>query len=147
MGADLIGYLVKGPRKISEAKWRKAEKEMLQRMELMWTTHKLICPDCGKEIDITDPDAVDWGCPHCDSDAPRVLMDIDDREAFDSFMKDMKKWPPQCRDTAMRGDPDDDKQVLLFAGEMSWGDEPCGYGFDYLKKLTRSGLGELVGVR
>ena len=147
MGADQIGFLVKGPRKITKTAWKQASKTLLARLEPMWTTHKLECPECGFIIDTTDPDACECGCEHCGSDGPRFLMALENRGDFDTFMKEMEAWPPGGRDVSMRQDPDDAKTVLVFAGEMTWGDSPSGYGYGYIHKLMSTGLGASVGVR
>lgn len=147
MGADQIGFLVKGPHKITKTTWKKAAKTLLARVEPMWLTHKLDCPECGFSIDTTDPNACECGCERCGSDGPRFLMELESRDDFDTFMKEMEVWPPGARDVASRRDPDDPDSVLVFAGEMSWGDSPSGYGYEYLNKLMTTGLGKLVGVR
>jgi len=147
MGADQIGFLVKGPRRFTKTALKKAAKTLLSQLEVMWTTHRLECPECGYSIDTTDPDACENGCEHCGSDGPRFLMELTDRHAFDAFMSTMAAWPPGGRDVAFRQDPDDRKSLLVFAGEMTWGDTPSGCGYDYLNKLMSTGLGALLGVR
>jgi hypothetical protein len=51
------------------------------------------------------------------------------------------------RDTCSRTDPDDPRQKLVYAGEMSWGDEPQGLGYQMLKKAFAWGFAKALGVR
>jgi hypothetical protein len=47
----------------------------------------------------------------------------------------------------IRDHPADARQRLLFAGEMSWGDEPQGYGYQKLKQTFAWGFAEALGIR
>ena len=147
MGADLIGYLVKGPKEISAAAWDAAEAKLVARLEPMWLGAKVDCPDCGEPIDCADPDEFEYGCPACGSDSIKVMAELEDRDSVTQFMAKLRAWPPGARDVASRPDPDNDAEILVFAGEMSWGDSPCGYGYAYLRDLVLSGVGTDVGVR
>lgn len=51
------------------------------------------------------------------------------------------------RDTVKRTDPDDPEQQIVVAGEMSWGDEPGGYGYQMLKAADYLQLMPLLGIR
>ena len=146
MGADLIGFLVKGPQKISEETWAEAEAKLVARLEPMWLGAKVDCPDCGEPIDCSDPDEVEYGCEKCGSDCIKVMAQLEDRDSVTKFMARMRHWPPGGRDVAKRDDPDSG-ELLIFAGEMSWGDAPCGCGYEYLHDLVLSGVAADVGVR
>lgn len=147
MGADLIGFLVKGPQKISDETWAEAEAKLVARLEPMWLGAKVDCPDCGEPIDCSDPDELEYGCENCGSYSIKVLGQLADREAVTAFMARMRHWPPGGRDVAQRNDPDVTDGILVFAGEMSWGDSPTGYGYGYLHDLVLSGVAADVGVR
>lgn len=147
MGADLVGFLLKGPSKINEEVWAAAEAKLVARLEPMWLGASIDCPDCGEPIDCADPDDIEYGCDKCGSEAIKVMANLDDRESVTAFMQQMRHWPPDARDAASRDDPDTPGQLLIFAGGMSWGDDPDGYGYKYLHDLVLSGVAKDVGVR
>jgi hypothetical protein len=51
------------------------------------------------------------------------------------------------RDTCSREDPDNPHKKLVYAGEMSWGDEPQGQGYQMLKRALAWGFAEALGIR
>jgi hypothetical protein len=52
---------------------------------------------------------------------------------------------PDLRDCASRNISDD--EFVLFCGEMTWGDEPEGGGYQMLKSLFMLGIDEELGLR
>lgn len=121
MGADQIGYLVKGPTRIPAGRLKAAVRACKRlRQELM--------RDAGAGTDV-DP-----------RDIP------EDPEAA---IREFVEWwrVLDCRDTCSRPDPDDPRQKIVYAGEMSWGDEPDGYGYRMLKRAFTWGFAEALGIR
>lgn len=56
----------------------------------------------------------------------------------------------EFRDMSSREDPDnecDNDRKVVVAGEMSWGDEPDGLGYQLLKKAFGLGIAQLLGVQ
>jgi hypothetical protein len=51
------------------------------------------------------------------------------------------------RDLATRDDPDRPRRKVVVAGELSWGDEPDGAGYQLLKKAFGLGIAERLGVK
>ena len=136
MGADLIGYIVKGPVSIKD---KKAKATLFaQSVRLGHATH---CGNCDVDFD-ADPD--DNMCPECGAE---ILVFQTRKEAAAFAMRYMKDWPPDFRDVASRIDPDDPTQVIVFAGEHSWGEEPEGGGYGYMKDILTTGLASFMGVR
>ena len=136
MGADLIGYIVKGPTRIKD---KKAKAVLFaQSVQLGAATH---CGNCDVDFD-ADPD--DDTCPECGTE---LLTFKTRKEAAAFAMRYMKDWPPDFRDVASRIDPDDPTQVIVFAGECSWGEEPEGGGYGYMKDILTTGLASFMGVR
>ena len=57
-------------------------------------------------------------------------------------------WNKGCfRDMAARQDPDNPARQIVVAGDMSWGDEPDGLGYQLLKKAFGLGIAQLLGVQ
>jgi len=50
------------------------------------------------------------------------------------------------RDLAFRIDPEKPGRKVVVAGELSWGDEPDGRGYQMLKKAFGLGIAQLLGV-
>ena len=56
-------------------------------------------------------------------------------------------WNDGCfRDIAFRIDPDKPGRKVAVAGELSWGDEPDGLGYQMLKKAFGLGIAQRLGV-
>jgi hypothetical protein len=54
---------------------------------------------------------------------------------------------PNHRDTAWREDPDKPERKVVIAGELSWGDEPDGAGYQMLKRAFGLSIAQFLGVR
>jgi len=50
------------------------------------------------------------------------------------------------RDLAFRVDPDEPGRKVVVAGELSWGDEPDGLGYQMLKKAFGLGIAQRLGI-
>jgi len=137
MGADLIGYIVKGPAKLPKNAVKLAIKSLkAQRKRLIAGVKE--CEVCGQDMVEGETCSCGW---------PVIEKDTTD-EAISELAKELvNEWPPTYRDCCSRQDPDDPKQVIVFAGDMSWGDEPENAGYQYLKKLINSGIGEVLKIR
>jgi hypothetical protein len=61
------------------------------------------------------------------------------------FVDDWNK--PHYRDMASRPDPDDRNRKVVLAGELSWGDEPEGAGYQLLKRAFGLGIAQSLGVK
>ena len=51
------------------------------------------------------------------------------------------------RDLSFREDPEKPDRKVVVAGELSWGDEPGGYGYQLLKKAFGLTIAQLLGVK
>ena len=89
----------------------------------------------------------------------RVLADcgheVESDHVFASTPQDLAKeihefvggWNAGCfRDLAFRDDPDKPGRKVVVAGELSWGDEPDGRGYQMLKKAFGLTIAQRVGV-
>ena len=137
MSADMTGYLLKGPAKLPKNAEKIAEKELLNLRKRLLKNPK-VCGNCGNKLED--------GCP-CYCGWPVIGKDATDGEIRSLAKELVEGWTPDNRDTASRLDPDNRKKVIVFAGDMSWGDEPEGGGYQYLKKLCLSGVAEALKIR
>ena len=56
-------------------------------------------------------------------------------------------WNDGCaRDLACRPDPEHPGRKVVVAGELSWGDEPDGFGYQTLKRAFGLGIAQALGV-
>jgi transcription elongation factor Elf1 len=149
MGADMIGYLAKGPYTITKAKRKAAARELLRLARIWLLENTYTCCTCGAvETDIEEAVKDHLDCQNCGVRYPVYLQDI---KCLSHAEKKVAAWcdywPPTWRDCARRPDPDDKKQVLVFAGDMSYGESPDGAGYEYLAELLNSGISDLLGIR
>lgn len=81
--------------------------------------------------------------------------DVEAQYVFDGTLEGLAKevrefvsgWNDGCfRDLAYRDDPDKSRRKVVVAGELSWGDEPDGRGYQMLKKAFGLGIAQLLGV-
>jgi hypothetical protein len=136
MGADLIGYLVKGPAKIPESRIKAAVRKCLkQRQTLLDDAGK--GANRGQRMDVALSATGEYFDPEEIPENPEAEI----REFVDW-------WHGMGgRDTCCRTDPDNPREMLVFAGDMSWGDEPDGYGYQMLKRAHTWGVAEALGLR
>ena len=136
MGAEQVGYLVKGPIRIPAGKIKAA------------------VAACKRQRQALLKDAGEGATRGERSDAALSATG----EFFDP--EDIPKNPSSAirafvawwhctegRDTCSRVDTDDPRQKLVYAGEMSWGDEPEGHGYQMLKRAFAWGFAEALGIR
>jgi hypothetical protein len=153
MGADFICYMLVGPSKLSRSKalHKKAEKMLISYCDVATDAKKLTDIIDSGSIEgaesaqqLLDALKLDLFKPHeeiCDclwaaayQDNPVRLID----ELFDVW--------DGSRDSAYRNDPRDPKRRFWTAGEMSWGDEPDGFGYQTMKHADAVGLLALYGI-
>lgn len=172
MGADLICYIAKGPKKFSQPQRRAADRWLRQlwgplkkayhRWEQEGTVEKspaaleLRRVMRGLQVSESKRHSTIWVGP---ADPDDFYLD----EVVSSYrwLKELKEATPSRflrvfldfwvrgtpRDTATRDDPDNRAQQIVVAGEMSWGDEPEGYGYQMLKAANYLQLMPLLGIR
>ena len=147
MGADLIGYLVKGPKVITDKQVQKAANTLLKIVAERRGRGVTFCVNCEEEVLIEDDEPTT--CSTCGADLDGQELDgIETKEEAVAFVrKFVNDWPPDWRDSTWRYDPDNPKEILVFAGELSWGDTPQGGGYEYLDHLMKSGIAHLLGIR
>ena len=136
MGAEQVGYLVKGPKRIGGRAIGRAVRECVRHRQGMLS----LC-DGAKDAEAGMAAMIEHAGERFDpADIP---------EDPSAAIREFADWwnSPGSRDTSLRDDPDDPKQRLLYAGEMSWGDEPGGQGYGMLKRAFCWGFAEALGIR
>lgn len=132
MGADLIGYLVLGPRQIERS---------TADFEAFFDQHKSRFEDAAPE----DPDVI----VPCDTEQWEAESHALSREAFvkgcEAFVE---FWNfNNSRDCASRALPGaEDTRKVMFAGDMSWGDTPEGHGYQCFEFVEKFDLYEFFDL-
>ena len=136
MDADLIGYLCIGPQKISNRRFLKAVETARETlMELKsWR-------DGGEMPEYLE----DYGNGIDDVKQLKSYIDInaDPYDIVNEIVKFWENW--NSRDCASR--LLNKKEQIIFAGEMTWGDEPDGVGYKCLKRMFILGIDKELGIR
>ena len=165
MGADLIGWHAKGPASLTLTDERREQIiDQLEQIAHWWrglpedvhddeTDEKLLAAISGCPLP-TDLDMLVG-----DTAGFRLVMGWLERDEHGQPVANLREhltaltkklpadWPPTFRDSSYVQDPDDHEQLLVFAGELSWGNEPEGGGFTTLKMLALTGIGAAVGIQ
>jgi hypothetical protein len=137
MGADLIGYMCIGPKKISKAQAQAAEEKAWQIFQGLRAWWKAV------ETEAESPPEIERALSLAQIDDPRELESLafgEDKDIETATKEDIVAlvdeiagfWNDPCsRDVVDRLISDSEK--VVFCGDMSWGDEPEGYGYRMLK--------------
>lgn len=73
------------------------------------------------------------------------LTQIDHKKVVEDLF-DLWNGQEAARDWAERSVPYDVLKKVVVAGDMSWGDEPEGWGFETLKQTDALGIHPIVGI-
>ena len=136
MGAEQIGYLVKGPLRISERRIPAAVQACRQRKAAL--------------LQAGGPDADEWDRSQAALAVTDACFDPENiPEDPSPVIREFLDWwaTLNARDTCSRWDPDDPRQQLVYAGEMTWGDEPTGHGYEMIQRALAWGFADALGVR
>jgi hypothetical protein len=144
MGADIIGYHVLGPPKLTRSLRSKAVKRINDMKEAL----EEICNDEEAEDGPVPDDFIDLlktplfrhlSAQTEFSDLSFIREVHDPGKLVDEFMN---FWDDPCfRDATSRIFTVKGQKVkVVFAGEMTWGDEPEGWGYTTLKAADYLGL-------
>lgn len=161
MGADLIGYFAKGPRKLPKRDIPGAIAEADRRLAWLRKARPIVetqppaaVIDLLEDCPWLDPkqlkrkvDEVDW-IQLRDNIAYllNTAGDIEDLTGEKLVRQFIQDWPPEFRDSAHIVDPDCPRKLIVFAGERTWGDPPEGAGFKLLSQAGILGIAPILGV-
>lgn len=170
MGADLIGYIVVGPAELDKSKEKKQalmeqaekDKKLIDEISKLLTEKGLDDADYDAQIAaLSDKQRTyveglnerregdSW---FREEEDVNNLLDWAEEaftpEAVESIIEDLfAVWDNGARDSMSRSLPGDPTQRILACGELSWGDEPDGWGYQTLKKADRAGILDAYGIR
>jgi len=164
MGADLIGYFAIGPRKLDDARmnaaiaeadrrlhWLREAQTVLgspepldhERIRQLLSTSPYLLPDTElNEIESFDIDQLHTQLHQLIG----MIDDLDTLTGKAAVDRVIREWPPYFRDSASIPDPESPDRVIVFAGELSWGDTPEGAGFRFLGETATLGIAETFGI-
>jgi hypothetical protein len=158
MGADLIGYMVKAPVELPKDR---IDEAVAQANSVISFAHEFVKKQEDneegytllEELGYTDEDVAkalgNSELDDCELENELEVLagryDIGDGEKVVKEFLD--NWPYIGRDVSFRRDPDDDSQCYMFAGDMSWGDEPEGFGYETLRSVFQLGFAEYFNIR
>ncbi len=141
MGADQIGFLFKGPIKLDTTRTTtqlaiERGKKVVEAIRWL-TTHDELPDHLSESLAHVDGDTIDEFVqdPGSVPDPERTVKDL------------IEWWHGTARDTCRRVDPDDTEHVIGFAGEMTWGDEPAGFGYQTMKAAALFNILDLFEIR
>ena len=145
MGADMIGYIIAGPEKLTDesliAKARENARYVVGKLK-----------DYLEFRGVSDELPLRGSAATLDDRVKRIIMDncAMGADYFDGFNVEefitefVEFWnSPTSRDAVWRMVGD---QKVVFAGGMSWGDSPSGYGFTMLRDAEELGLTDDLGL-
>jgi len=136
MGAEQIGYLVKGPARIPERRIPAAVRACKRRR--------------AELLELAGPNADDYDRCNAALELTDACFDpLDIPEDPEPTIREFVDWwsTLDARDTSSRPDPDDPRQRLVYAGEMCNGDEPAGLGYRMLMQALVCGYAGPLGIR
>jgi hypothetical protein len=156
MGADQVGYLWTQPMAYDEANLRAV---LTQRFQELRTEleHAQAQP---KDISSTEQEAKrrsaerfprlerirSWAGFACIADAIQVWSErILAVDVVEQVLNHLTTLPG--RDTTSRDDVDHPSRRLCFAGEMTWGDEPTGFGYRCMQIIYAADLTGPLDIR
>ncbi len=153
MGADLIGYQTMIPDKFT-AKEKKILNKHLDDFETLLTSKDFV-KNLAKETSANDPllSQLNILSPLLVDDmSNRITYDEESYEELEDLINEVIEIIPEARQFIEHtnfGGRDCSSRIYtilgrqfhsIFAGEMSWGDEPEGEGYAQLKNLDKVGL-------
>jgi hypothetical protein len=139
MGADLIGHLMVGPAKLDSSKREEAIKRVVDNMTWAFA-HK-------DDKDLSESD--EWKLEAINNE---WIMD-EETEPNPEYAEELVDglldlWPFEGRrTTVIRQDPYNQDRLILFTGEMSWGDSPDTDEFRIISVLAAFEALEIFNIR
>lgn len=163
MGADLICFILKGPEKLdvklTSQAIKKGRATIYCVQEIVNANSTGFFADFEKALDKIDlrpllhllhpsvpvakrKSAIIGLEPE---DTYEYLLNLDPKNVCQDFM-DLWSGKISVRDTYSRLDPDNRKKQIMVAGELSWGEEPSGTGYQTLKAAIDLGIASTFKV-
>lgn len=154
MGADLIVFIVKGPATISPEATAEAIKAAEKVSSFVKQITEKAYDDDNDEDQVWEELMEAWettplahlNVDYFDDFSDLERLEVDAKEVVEEFVEHWNSGE-LFRDESTRPDPDDETQRIHVAGELSWGDEPEGNGYQALKQLSDLNAFKALGFR
>jgi hypothetical protein len=144
MGADLVGYHVMGPMKLDGRKKKAAIRQVTEMKKVLKEFYNIHGRDPDSAF-VKDLYKATFFTHLCSSTLLEELRCLDEIKYPEKFVTEfLSFWKSPYNDCSYRITPTG--LMVIFAGEMSWGDEPSGSGYQMLKKAEFSGLMDLYDI-
>lgn len=145
MGANFLSYTLFGPYNLSRAK--RLENRAIKRLSRFIDVavrfqelENMVGDEVETEIqalldevNIDDSNELHWALSYRD-DPARLINEL------------MIVWHDGSSDSAYRRDPLHHDRKIWTAGEMSWGDEPDGFGYQTVAHADKAGILSIFGI-
>lgn len=139
MGADLVGYLLKGPKRIDEEKQSAAIAQIKRVQELI---QRITADDPDDDIEAA---TAEFQRLVFDRYRPMDTYDCVPEDLINEFVD---LWETSAsRDVVSGTDPDDKTQQIMFAGGTSYGDDPDGFGYQTIHMLNAFNGLTILGIK
>lgn len=148
MGADLIGYLVKVPRKFEEDRLNEARTHLKLVLDTASTLKGALMDAKGDYENETVQNLINR-LNDLFEYSSNSIEDVEDvaEQVYEGLVDDvLAVCAGRFRDCSVRDDPHNENFRIVFAGELSWGDEPEGAGYTTLKAADQIGLFPILGI-
>jgi len=144
MGADLVGYLVIAPNQISGDMVDAAVAQAVATCDLARTWLRLEQTGNTEALEAFKLPAL-WEHENLAPDDVADLAAMGEAECRKAVEETIDfLHAPDSRDCALRSIDED--RFALFCGEMSWGEEPEGDGYQILKRMFLLGVDQALGI-
>jgi hypothetical protein len=152
MGADLITYICVGPKKIKLSETRRRSlvgRAMSRRKKVLAAAGRGLAEARGLSLEkLQRSDSYecwleDFLRNECDGE--EILVNVTPKDVRTTLVQLVDLWNGGnvARDQSYRFWKN---RRIVVAGEMSWGDEPEGYGYQLLKRARAMGLLDALGI-
>jgi hypothetical protein len=152
MGADLITFICVGPKKLTLSETRrqnlvrqvmsrrkkvlaKAGRDLAEALQL--SLEKL------QQLNDYESSLEDFLRNECDGE--EILVNVTPKDVRETLVQLVDLWNGDERPHDLAYRLWKNRRIVV-AGEMSWGDEPEGYGFQLLKRAQAMGLLDALGI-
>jgi hypothetical protein len=139
MGMDLIGFILKGPRKFTDEQIKDAQAKVVEAFQYL--------------RDNEDPDRVGsdnyehshWNDLEMYLGLPREgeCLNARAKEVVEKFID---WWYEGDRSTCWIVDPDDGTKKIVFTGGESWGESPANEGYELCEIAYHAGFATRLGL-
>lgn len=143
MGSELICFIVVGPAILDE--WKKPL--AVERAGSIIKAAQLLHEGCSeyeedRYLDLLQSEVGSYLDDQCED-----FRYISGLNAIRTVEDLYQVWSGGGNDTNSRACPHNESEVIVVAGEITWGDEPKGFGYQALRAASKTGLFKIFNIR